>query len=160
MMVGPETMETYQRRSNEAVARVMGGVLPINWDLVDQDGEIRDVLLDAQYTIAQYFEDPERRGSLRDHEREFVKERLAVLPFLDVEKINEMFNSASAEEESRFAYFFAKSFVALLVRKEGEYSLRRVLDELKRGSGIEDISMKIYYNSLRGLLSEWRNSLG
>lgn len=61
MMVGPETMEAYQRRSNEAVARVMGGVLPINWDLVDQDAAIRDVLLDAQYTIAQYFEDPHRR---------------------------------------------------------------------------------------------------
>jgi hypothetical protein len=61
MMVGPETMEAYQRRSDEAVARVMGGVLPINWDLVDQDDAIHDVLLDAQYTIAQYFEDPHRR---------------------------------------------------------------------------------------------------
>lgn len=63
MMLGPETMEAYQRRSDEAVARIMGGQVPIDWNLVDQDAAIGDVLLDAQYTIAQYFEDVQRRFS-------------------------------------------------------------------------------------------------
>ena len=61
MMLGPETLAAYQRRSDDAVTRIMGGQMPVDWDLVDQDAGIRDVLLDAQFVIAQYFEDPQRR---------------------------------------------------------------------------------------------------
>lgn len=61
MMLGPEAMEAYHRRSDEAVARIMKGKLPINWDLVDRDAEIQDIMLDAQFSIAQHFEDAKRR---------------------------------------------------------------------------------------------------
>lgn len=61
MMLGPETMEQYHQRSDDAVARIMGGELPINWDLVDQDDDVQNVLLDAQYAIALHFEDAQRR---------------------------------------------------------------------------------------------------
>ena len=61
MMLGSEAMEEYQRRSDEAVARVMKGQLPVDWDLVDQDADIHDVILDAQYAIAHHFENLQRR---------------------------------------------------------------------------------------------------
>lgn len=61
MMLGPEAMAAYQRRSDDAVTRVMQGQLPINWDLVDHDADIRDILLDAQIAIAQHFENVQRR---------------------------------------------------------------------------------------------------
>lgn len=63
MMVGPEAMVEYQRRSDEAVARVMQGQMPVDWDLVDQDANIHDVILDAQFAIAHHFEDVQRRFS-------------------------------------------------------------------------------------------------
>lgn len=63
MMMGPEAMSAYQRRCDQGMERVMGGRLPADWDLVDQDPDVRDVVLDAQYTIAQYFEDQEQRDS-------------------------------------------------------------------------------------------------
>jgi hypothetical protein len=61
MMVGPETMEAYQGHCDEAVTRIMGGRMPIDWELVDKDTNIRDVLLDAQYTICRYFDDIPKR---------------------------------------------------------------------------------------------------
>jgi hypothetical protein len=61
MMLGPDAMEAYHRRSDEAVTRIMKGKLPINWDLVDRDAEIQDIMLDAQFSIAQHFEDAKRR---------------------------------------------------------------------------------------------------
>jgi len=67
MMMGPEAMSAYQRRSDQGMERVMGGRLPADWDLVDQDPDVRDVVLDAQYTIALYFEDPEQRAAWFTH---------------------------------------------------------------------------------------------
>jgi len=61
MMRGPETMEQYHQRSDDAVERIMKGQVPINWDLVDQDDDVQNVLLDAQYAIALHFEDAQRR---------------------------------------------------------------------------------------------------
>lgn len=61
MMLGPEAIETYQARSDRAVERIMNGQIPIDWNRVDGDGEIEDIVLDAQYAIAQYFDDPPKR---------------------------------------------------------------------------------------------------
>ncbi len=63
MMLGPEAMAEYQRRSDAAVARVMKGQMPVDWNLVDQDADIHDVLLDAQYAVALHFKDVQRRFS-------------------------------------------------------------------------------------------------
>ena len=63
MMMGPEDMSSYQRRADQGMERVMGGRLPADWDLVDNDPDVRDVVLDAQYTIALYFEDPDQRAA-------------------------------------------------------------------------------------------------
>lgn len=61
MMLGPEAMEAFHRRCDAAVERIMGGQLPVDWNLVDQDAGAREVVLDAQYTIAGYFDEPARR---------------------------------------------------------------------------------------------------
>jgi len=61
MMLGPEAMAAYQRRADDAVARVMQGQLPVNWDLVDHDAELHDVLIDAQIAVALHFENVQRR---------------------------------------------------------------------------------------------------
>jgi len=62
MMLGPEAIQIYQDRCDEALDRVMGGDFPVNWDLVEKDDDVNAVVLDAQYTIAQYFEDPTQRA--------------------------------------------------------------------------------------------------
>lgn len=61
MMLGPEALATYQRRSDKAVERVMAGQIPIDWDRVNTDGEIFDLIIDAQYAVAHHFEDPPKR---------------------------------------------------------------------------------------------------
>jgi len=63
MMMGPEAIAEYQRRCDQGTERVMGGRLPADWDLVDQEPDVRDVMLDAQYTIALYFTDPHQRAT-------------------------------------------------------------------------------------------------
>lgn len=63
MMLGAEAMEAYQTRSDDAVARVMKGQLPVDWNLVDRDVDIHDVILDAQYAVALHFENIQRRFS-------------------------------------------------------------------------------------------------
>ncbi|MCW8916250.1 MAG: hypothetical protein OQK24_10415 [Magnetovibrio sp.] len=57
MMLGPDKLEFFHKRSDAAVDRVMKGQLPVNWVLVDQDSEIHDIILDAQLAIAEHFED-------------------------------------------------------------------------------------------------------
>lgn len=61
MMLGPQALERYQRRCDAAVERIMKGQTPIDWDLVDQDRDVHDIVLDAQHTIAMHFEDTQRR---------------------------------------------------------------------------------------------------
>ena len=77
MMMGPEAMSSYQRRADQGMERVMGGRLPADWDLVDNDPDVRDVVLDAQYTIALYFEDPDQRAAWFIH---IVNSNLAPAP--------------------------------------------------------------------------------
>lgn len=61
MMLGPEKLEFYHKRSDMAVERVMKGQLPVNWVLVDNDAEIHDIILDAELAIAQSFENTAQR---------------------------------------------------------------------------------------------------
>jgi len=63
MMLGPEALKRYQNHCDEALDRVMAGKLPIDWDLVEKDANVHNVLLDAQYTIAHYFDDPQQRAA-------------------------------------------------------------------------------------------------
>jgi hypothetical protein len=62
MMLGPEALKSYQNRCDKALDRVMGGDIPVDWNLVEKDVEVQNVILDAQYTIAHYFEDPFQRA--------------------------------------------------------------------------------------------------
>ena len=61
MMIGLEKLEFYHKRSEMALDRVMKGRLPVNWDLVDSDPEIHDIILDAQLTIAESFANTKQR---------------------------------------------------------------------------------------------------
>ncbi|MBL4692578.1 MAG: hypothetical protein JKY92_04540 [Magnetovibrio sp.] len=62
MMLGPEAITTYQVRCDEAMERVMNGKVPVDWDLVEKDPDVHAVVLDALYTIAQYFNNPFQRA--------------------------------------------------------------------------------------------------
>ena len=62
MMLGPEALSRYQVRCDAAVDRVMPGKLPVDWDLVDNDPDVHDIVLDAQYAIVLHFEDAVRRA--------------------------------------------------------------------------------------------------
>lgn len=56
MMMGAETLEQYHWRSDAAVDRIMDGRLPVDWNLIDADAEVHDIIVDAQYAIALHFE--------------------------------------------------------------------------------------------------------
>jgi len=61
MMMGPQERERYHWRCDSAVERIMKGRIPVDWDLIDQDPDVHDIVLDAQYAIAMHFEDMSRR---------------------------------------------------------------------------------------------------
>jgi len=61
MMMGPEERERYHWRCDAAVERIMKGRVPVDWDLIDQDADVHDIVLDAQYAIAMHFDDLGRR---------------------------------------------------------------------------------------------------
>jgi len=61
MMMGPQERERYHWRSDAAVERIMQGRIPVDWDLIDRDEQVHDIVLDAQYTIAMHFDDLSRR---------------------------------------------------------------------------------------------------
>jgi len=63
MMLGPEAVAEYQFRCDAAVERVMRGQVPVDWERVDNDAEVHDVILDAELAIAQHFVDTQRRFS-------------------------------------------------------------------------------------------------
>lgn len=62
MMLGPEAIKVYQNRCDAAMDRIMKGNVPVNWDLVERDVDVHAVVLDAQYTIAHYFDAPYQRA--------------------------------------------------------------------------------------------------
>ncbi len=62
MLLGPDKLEELQNRSDEAFARVMKGITPVDWDLLDQDRDIRDVVLEAELAIAWQFTDTQKRS--------------------------------------------------------------------------------------------------
>jgi len=61
MMMGPQERERYHWRCDAAVERIMKGRIPVDWDLIDQDEAVHDIVLDAQYAIAMHFDDLGRR---------------------------------------------------------------------------------------------------
>ncbi|PHS78256.1 MAG: hypothetical protein COB59_08025 [Rhodospirillaceae bacterium] len=63
MMLGPVVIKDYQDRCDEALERVTGGAYPINWEAVEHDEDVNAVVLDAQFTIAHFFDDPYQRAA-------------------------------------------------------------------------------------------------
>ncbi|OEJ67613.1 hypothetical protein [Magnetovibrio blakemorei] len=63
MMLGPDDLRKFHNRCDLAVDRIMKGKLPVDWDFVDKDAEILEIILDAQYAIAVHFEDTARRST-------------------------------------------------------------------------------------------------
>ena len=61
MMLGPEVLSDLQNRADQAVERVMQGRIPVDWERVDGDAEVHDIVLDAQAIMALYFEDTQHR---------------------------------------------------------------------------------------------------
>ena len=61
MMLGPELLGKFQTRCDAAVDRVMKGKMPVDWDQVDHDPAVHDIILDAQYAITLHFEETARR---------------------------------------------------------------------------------------------------
>ncbi|HEY9080109.1 hypothetical protein [Magnetovibrio sp.] len=61
MMMGPQERERYHWRCDAAVERIMKGRVPVDWNLIDKDEAVHDIVLDAQYSIAMHFEDIARR---------------------------------------------------------------------------------------------------
>lgn len=63
MMLGPVVIKDYQDRCDEALERVTGGAFPIDWEAVEHDEDVNAVILDAQFTIAHFFDDPYQRAA-------------------------------------------------------------------------------------------------
>lgn len=63
MMLGPEILGDFQRRCDAAVERVMHGQVPVDWNRVDADRDVHAIIIEAQYIMALYFEDTQRRFS-------------------------------------------------------------------------------------------------
>ncbi|MBF0248412.1 MAG: hypothetical protein HQL36_10145 [Alphaproteobacteria bacterium] len=62
MMVGPEKMEDFHKRCEAAVQRVMKGRLPVDWDLLERDAVVHDMILDTEYAFTLHFSDAMRRS--------------------------------------------------------------------------------------------------
>lgn len=62
MMLGPEVLERYQWRCDMAMDRVMKNKTPVDWQRVDADPDVHDIMLDAQFAIAMHFEDASKRS--------------------------------------------------------------------------------------------------
>lgn len=63
MMLGPVVIKDYQDRCDKALERVTGGAYPIDWESVEHDEDVNAVVLDAQFTIAHFFDDPHQRAA-------------------------------------------------------------------------------------------------
>ena len=62
MMLGPEVVESYQEKSRTIVERVKGrGKGVFNWETVYEDKEALALTLEAEISLAGYFEDLEKR---------------------------------------------------------------------------------------------------
>lgn len=62
MLLGPEAMENFHKRSDKVMAQVMKGIIPVDWDLLDQNDEMKDIILDGQLAIAWQFNDTKKRS--------------------------------------------------------------------------------------------------
>jgi hypothetical protein len=63
-MLGPELIETYQERCRRIVQRIRQGRSDeFNWEEVYADRDAKALVLEAEVTIASYFEDVEKRSA-------------------------------------------------------------------------------------------------
>ena len=62
MLLGPDAIENFHKRSDEIMERVMKGIIPVDWDLLDQNNDMQEVILDAQLAIAWQFADAKKRA--------------------------------------------------------------------------------------------------
>ena len=61
MLLGPEAMANFHARSDKVMNQVMKGIIPVDWDLLDQNQEMKDIIVDAQLAIAWQFNDTKKR---------------------------------------------------------------------------------------------------
>lgn len=62
MVLGPDAMEEFHSRCDAIMARVMKGIVPVDWDLLDHNEDMNDVFLDAQLAILWQFADAQKRA--------------------------------------------------------------------------------------------------
>ncbi len=62
MLLGPDAVESFHKRSDKLMERVMKGIIPVDWDLLDQNEEMQEIILDAQLAIALQFADARKRA--------------------------------------------------------------------------------------------------
>lgn len=62
MLLGPDAMEDFHARSDKIMDQVMKGIIPVDWDLMDQNQEMSDIIVDAQLAIALQFKDATKRA--------------------------------------------------------------------------------------------------
>ncbi|MDH5187916.1 MAG: hypothetical protein OEW37_03040 [Rhodospirillaceae bacterium] len=61
MLLGPEAMENFHKRSDKIMTQVMKGIIPVDWELLDQNDEMKDIIIDGQLAIAWQFNDTQKR---------------------------------------------------------------------------------------------------
>lgn len=62
MLMGPDAMEEFHGRCDAIMARVMKGIVPVDWDLLDHNDDMNDVILDAQLAMLWQFSDTKKRA--------------------------------------------------------------------------------------------------
>ena len=119
-------------------------------------GDAMPVWLNEGY--AQYCEMLPDKPVLNTFEKEILKKRIDAWWAPDFGKLDEYFVKKQSEDDTRFAYAFSKSFVIYLAEKGGEYNLKNLLDELRRGVKAENAFDKVYFKSLGMLVDGWKNN--
>ena len=89
-------------------------------------------------------------------EKYLLKKRIDEWWKPDFDKLNGYFTKRESEDDTRFAYAFAKAFVAYLAEKEGEYNLKNLLDELKNGRTVTEAFNRAYFKTPDILAEEWK----
>lgn len=108
--------------------------------------------------IAQCYENIPQRVFILPSERMAVIRQLGWgLP--DMDRVDANFLARASENDVRFAYAFSKGFVAFLIDKGWDYSLKNLLVELNNGAALDAAFMRVYFRDLRQMRDDWINDL-
>ena len=109
--------------------------------------------------LAQCYENMPDKPAITYWEKKTMKDRLTSGNMPNLEQVDMMFRSTTSQADVNFAYAYSKLFTAYLIDKGWDINIKNILEELRKGTALNDAFEAVFCRSIDQMSSDWLDDL-